>query len=234
MSRPAPDHSPPEPQVTVATLGHEREPVVTIDHFHGDPALLLRAGRTASYTPASGYPGLRARVPSGFMAARSGLLRQVLAEVFDLPGGAKVESCDFSLVALAPDQLTQGQRRPHYDAADDLVIAMVHYLGDESTGGTAFYRHRRTGFEAVHGTREAAFVAAVAADEAAFGPLPPAYFHGDDERYEQIGEVTARPDRLAIYRGRVLHSGVIPVPPDPASAHHSGRLTINTFLIGQR
>lgn len=110
---------------------------------------------------------------------------------------------------------------------------MVHYLGDEASGGTAFYRHRRTGFEAIHAPCEAAFHAAVALDEAEFGLLPAAYFHSDDERYEQIGEVTARRDRLVIYRGRVLHSGVIPVPPDPATVLESGRLTVNTFLVGR-
>lgn len=217
----------------MTTFGAEREPVVTIDDFYGDPAALEHAGRAATYSPVQGYPGIRARVGSGFMAARTELLRQVLAGVFGLANGAAVESCAFSLVSLTPDELTQGQRRPHYDAADDQVIAMVHYLGDEASGGTAFYRHRRTGFEAIRAEREAAFHAAVALDEAEFGRLPAAYFHGHDERYEQIGEVAARRDRVVIYRGRVLHSGVIPVAPDPLTVIEKDRLTVNTFLVGR-
>ena len=47
-----------------------------------------------------------------------------------------------------------------------------------------------------------------------------------------IDEVEARPDRLVLYRGRQLDSGVIPdiaaLSPDP----RRGRLTINMFLIG--
>jgi hypothetical protein len=214
-------------------FGHQGEPVVTIDDFYGDPDSLERAGRAAIYSPVQGYPGIRARVGSGFMAARTDLLRQVLADVFGLANGPAVESCAFSLVSLTPEELTQGQRRPHYDAADDKVIAMVHFLGNEASGGTAFYRHRRTGFEAIHPDREAQFHAAIAADEAQFGPLPAAYFHGDDARYEQIGEVAALRDRVVIYRGRVLHSGVIPVAPDPATVRETGRLTVNTFLVGR-
>lgn len=222
----------PACEYRVEAFGREREPVVIIDDFYADPAALEAAGRQASYAPVQGYPGLRARLGSAFMAARNGLLRQVLADQFGLVHGARVESCAFSIVALRPAELTQGQRRPHYDAADDMVIAMVHYLGDEASGGTAFYRHRRTGFETIRSTREAAFAQAVAADEAEFGPLPPAYFHGDDARYEQIGEVAARHNRLVLYRGRVLHSGVVPVAPDPDTAVASGRLTVNTFLVG--
>lgn len=233
MSRPADPAMTVSAKVQVTTLGAEREPLVTVDDFYGDPEALERAGRAATYAPVRGYPGIRARVGSGFMAARTELLRQVLAEVFGLANGAAVESCAFSLVSLTPDELSQGQRRPHYDAADDKVIAMVHYLADETSGGTAFYRHRRTGFEAIRAEREAAFHAAVALDEAEFGPMPAAYFHGDDLRYEQIGEVAARRDRVVIYRGRVLHSGVIPVAPDPSTALAAGRLTVNTFLVGR-
>lgn len=79
-------------QVHVSAFGAEREPVVTIDDFYGDPAALERAGREATYAPALGYPGIHARVGSGFMAARTVLLQQVLAEVFGLANGAAVDA----------------------------------------------------------------------------------------------------------------------------------------------
>jgi hypothetical protein len=49
-----------------------------------------------------------------------------------------------------------------------------------------------------------------------------------------IGEVESLPDRQIIYPGRLLHSGHIPIEPDPSTARQTGRLTINTFLVGQR
>jgi hypothetical protein len=220
-------------EFTVEHFGREREPVAIIDDFTGQIEELERIGRSAAYEPVKGYPGIRCRVSSTYMAARGALLHRILAENFGLARGASVESCSFSIVSIAPEDLSEGQRRPHYDAADAGLIALLHFTGDAETGGTAFYRHRRTGFESIRPDRTASFAAAVKADEREFGALPPRYYYGDDERYEMIGEIAARPDRAIIYRGRRLHSGHVPTPPDPATVLESGRLTINTFLLGR-
>ncbi len=229
MENPPPQH----PDFTVERFGLEREPVVIIDNFLGETETLTAIARQARYAPVDGFPGIRCRISSTYMAPRLETLRKVLAEVFDLPGGAKVESCHFSIVSKRPDELSQGQRRPHYDASDPFLIAMLHYMGGEETGGTSFYRHRRTGLEAIHSEQEAEFLRAVTADEEEFGQLPPRYFFGDDERYEMIGTVEAKRDRVVMYRGRILHSGHIPMSPDPETALQNGRLTVNTFLVGQ-
>jgi hypothetical protein len=47
-----------------------------------------------------------------------------------------------------------------------------------------------------------------------------------------IDEVEAAPDRLVLYRGMQLHSGVIPDPAALSSDPRKGRVTINMFLIG--
>lgn len=229
--------SDPSPEVAdeacrVAYLGREREPLVVIDRFTGQIEELVRIGRALGYAPVKGYPGIRSRISSNYLAPRRDQLRQILAEHFGLPAGARVESCDFSIVSKRAAELTEGQRRPHYDATDPQLLALLHFTGGPETGGTAFYRHRRTGFETIRPERLAAFKAALAEDEREFGPLPPRYFYGDDERYELIGEIEARPDRVILYRGRLLHSGHVPVEPDPANARATGRLTINTFLVG--
>ena len=148
-------------------------------------------------------------------------------------GPFRAESCSWSVVSVPPAQLAPAQRRPHYDAPEANLIAMVHYTQGAESGGTAFYRHRRTGFEAITPDRVAAYDVAVRHDDAQFGPLPACYFYGDSERYELIGEIEPRPDRLIAYRGRQLHSGVIPQPPDPETKAEAARLTINTFLIGE-
>lgn len=218
---------------SIEHFGREREPVVVIDDFSGRIDELTRAGRAAQYTPVRGYPGVRSPIGSAYMAPRGLLLREILADCFGLAGGAKVESCSFSVVSIPPEDLNEGQRRPHYDAADGRLIALLHFTGGPETGGTSFYRHRRTGYEAILPERAERFEAAVKDDEQAYGPLPPRYFHGDDERYEMIGEIEARPDRAILYRGRQLHSGHVPVAPDPAALRERGRLTINTFLIGR-
>jgi hypothetical protein len=217
---------------SVDFVGREREPVVTIDGFSGQVEALERMGREASYRPVPGYPGLRSPMNPAYLAPRSALLREVFRDCFGLTGRAELESCDFSVVSLSPGQLSPGQRIPHYDAPDAGLIALLHFTAGVESGGTAFYRHRRTGFEAILPERVAAYAAGVAEDDRAFGPPPAHYCHGSDERYEMIGEVEARPDRAILYRGRLLHSGHVPVAPVPETARQTGRQTINTFIVG--
>lgn len=224
-----PPHAAP---VTIHQFGREREPVVVIDDFSGVAHELLAAGRMAEYQPGgAAYPGIRAWAEPAYLDRRRDLMFAIMQRVF---GFARVqcEVSTFSLVTLAEAELSPFQRRPHYDAASGDLVAVMHYLLGPESGGTAFYRHRRTGFEAITAARETAYHAAVAEDDIEYGPPPARYHHGDSDRYEMIGEVAARPDRLVLYRGRQLHSGVIPDPaalsPDPVR----GRLTINMFLRG--
>lgn len=222
----------PAPPVTIHRFGREREPVVVIDGFSGIADELLAAGRAAAYQPGgAAYPGIRAWADPSYLDRRRALLFAVMQRVF---GFARVgcEVSTFSLVTLAEGELAPNQRIPHHDSANGDVIAVMHYLLGPATGGTAFYRHRRTGFEAITDAREPAYNAAVAEDERAFGAPPPRYHYGDSDRYEMIGEVAAQPDRLVLYRGRQLHSGVIPDPAALSRDPATGRLTINMFLRG--
>jgi len=217
----------------VERLGREGEPVIVIDEFSGRLLELAAAGRDATYSPVVGFPGLRSPLDAAYLALGEPLLGRLLAQHFGLTKRFRAESCSFSVVSVVPDDLAHAQRRPHFDAPQPNLIAMVHYTQSQSSGGTAFYRHLRTGFETITPDRVNAYEAALRDDEAEFGELPPRYYYGDSERYELIGEIEARPDRLIAYRGRQLHSGVITVPPGPSTTPATARLTINSFLIGE-
>lgn len=223
----------PDASITVERLGREGEPLVIIDNFTGQPERLRQMGIAAQYHPAGvDYPGIRALADPSYLDLRRELMMQVMARVFGLTRGVQCEIAAFSLVTLPPEQLSARQRIPHHDHSDAGRVAIMHYLGGPESGGTAFYRHRRTGFEAITPAREAAYAAALADDAREFGPPPPGYPLGDSATYEQIGAVEARPDRLALYRGRQLHSGIIPDPARLSDNPASGRLTINMFLFG--
>ena len=220
-------------KVTVQQLGREKEPLVIIDGFTGAPERLCTAAQEAEYRdPGASYPGIRAWADPSYLDIRRDLMMQIMQRVFGFRRGVSLEVSTFSLVTCDPADLSDRQRIPHYDHDQGDLIAVMHYLCDKESGGTAFYRHRRTGFEAITPARQAAYNAAQGEDEREFGAPPPGYCYGDSDRYELIGEVEARPDRLALYRGRLLHSGVISRPdelsPDPAK----GRLTVNMFLRG--
>lgn len=223
----------PDPIVTVRQMGREGEPLVVIDSFSGMVGELLEAAYAATYQHAgASYPGIRCWADPSYLDRRRDLMMQIMQQVFGFTKGVQLDASTFSLVTLGEHELSPLQRIPHYDHSGGEVIAIMHYLLGPETGGTAFYRHRRTGFETVTPEREDAYNSALAKDEAKHGMPPPRYCHGDSDWFEIIDEVEAAPDRLVLYRGRQLHSGVIPDPSVLSSDPRNGRLTINMFLIG--
>ncbi|WP_375291610.1 DUF6445 family protein [Qipengyuania sp.] len=217
---------------TVERFGREREPVVVIDGFSGGIDALEAEGRRADYAEQRMYPGLRAPADPAYLETRLDFLIQILAEVFAIEQ-AIVQTCDFSIVSRTPDALMAPQRIPHYDHTSPAVVALLHYTQGPETGGTAFFRQRRTGFETVTPNRLEIYKAARMADAAEHGPPPAGYIGGETECYDRIGAVEARRDRAVLYRARTLHSGIIPQAPDPARARSCGRMTINSFLVGK-
>lgn len=224
----------PDPVVTVRKMGREGEPLVIIDGFSGNIRALLDAAYSAEYQQAgASYPGLRAWADPSYLDHRRDLMIRIMQQVFGFTRGIRLDASTFSLVTLAGQELHPRQRIPHYDHSGGELIAIMHYLLGPESGGTAFYRQRRTGFETVTPDREDAYNASLAMDERSFGTPAAQYCHGDTDWFEQIDEVQAAPDRLVLYRGRQLHSGVIPDPSALSSDPRKGRLTINMFLIGE-
>ncbi len=220
--------------VTIHRFGREEEPVVVIDNFSGKAEELLEAGRRAPYQDGgASYPGLRSWAEPDYLDVRRDLMFQIMGQVFGFRRGISCEVSTFSLVTLAPEELSPLQCIPHYDHSSGELIAIMHYLLGPETGGTAFYRHRRTGFETITDAREPHYNAALGADQREYGMPARGYYYGDSDRYELIGEVEAQPDRLILYRGRLLHSGVIPDPAALSADPREGRLTINMFLRGR-
>jgi hypothetical protein len=216
----------------VGHVGVEREPVLQVDDVLRAPETLVdfaaAEGRFAPvYGPDGGFPGLRTDAPLSYVEAVVRALDPVIRQAFALEGVKLGRAeCSLSLVTLAPGELAPSQRAPHIDTTNALQFAFLHYLCPAVFGGTAFYRHRRTGFEALTPERLERYQAARAEEQ----EDDPGYIAGDTEHFEQIAAVEAEPNRLIVYRSRLLHSGQIPsgaaLPADP----RHGRLTANTFV----
>jgi len=158
-------------------------------------------------------------------------LRSVFAEEFAFESGAvRFTACHYSLVTTPPEKLTYLQRIPHIDSVASKELAFVHYLFKADLGGTAFYRHRKTGFEYVDQDRKPEYLRCL--EEEKLGPhSPPAeYIQGDTPLYELLGSQQGVFNRLVMYRRNSLHSGALGrdfvVDPNP----RTGRLSINGFL----
>lgn len=218
------------PRVAVHRLGREREPVAVIENFAADPDA-VRAAAAAGDWAAAGehYPGIKAALPAGYLAQQRGLLATVMREVFGVSGTARVLEARFSLVTTRPERLSLHQRLPHVDAIEPGRLALIHYLVPDGTGGTAFFRHRATGFETVDGVRAPEYFAALDKDVRELG-VAPGYPLGDTPAFERTGGFDGSWNRALVYRGRLLHCGEIAagrlLSPDPMT----GRLTVTGFF----
>ena len=219
-------------------VGECQAPVVVIDNFSGAAEGLAAVAEALAPYNASGnyYPGLRRVITETDEAANAYVERscqaaaQFVAGAFDVDAFDLVEA-SFSMVTLDPAALNPTQRAPHFDSNDPKYYALLHYLRVPEATGTAFYRQRSTGIERVTEDNISTFVT-TAEREAAMLPDDSGYINGSNQFFEQIGAVEGVPDRLIIYQGSLLHSGIIPagmnLSPDP----RVGRLTANFFLRG--
>jgi hypothetical protein len=215
--------------VRVEQVGDEAQPLVTFDGFAADPDALRGFAAAAAFEPGrQHYPGVRAALPETYLTGQLPAIASA-AQAFGRVGLVEVIDASFSIVTTSPGALSVPQRLPHVDAFDEDRIALVHYLS-HCSGGTAFYRHRATGFETVTETRREIFFRHLDTELRHGGPPAPAYIDGDTPLFERIHAAEACYNRALLYRSWNLHSGAIaadaPLSADPAE----GRLTVTAFL----
>jgi Family of unknown function (DUF6445) len=220
-------------------VGQDQSPVVIIDDFSGRLAEILQVAEALAPYPQLNhnyYPGVRRIIQRADVAADAYAERtcrdaaQFIAGAFDVDRFDLLEA-SFSMVTTLPRDLTPPQRAPHFDSPDPKYYALLHYLRVPEGSGTGFYRQRSTGIERVTEANIAQFVG-TAQREAKMLPANSGYISGSDQFFEQIDAVDAVADRLLIYQGSLLHSGIIP-PAMPFEADpRLGRLTANLFVRG--
>lgn len=217
----------------LARIGREQQPVLVIDNFVSDPeALVDFAARLPFYPPASGYyPGVRARAGQAYVAAVMTHLSPIIRELFAAqPMDAEFIESNFSLVTTPGERLVRLQRMPHYDSPSPYHIAILHYLCRPEHGGTAFFRHGASGVEMVTPAGAVNYHAMAERDVIEHGEPPSGYLQGGSAAYEQIAAFEAVFNRVLIYRGANLHSGLIPREDLLCADPSRGRLTVNTFV----
>lgn len=215
----------------VLTHGREEQPVVLIDNFLPDAEALVReAGALEFRQVGPYYPGVRAPARPDALAPATALLETALREVFGITTGVALVECYYSLVTTPPEALAPIQRLPHFDTTDPGRIALLHYLCGPESGGTRFFRHRKTGYETITAERFPRYRDRLNAEAQASGVPPARYFSGDTEQFELLAAHEAKFNRAIIYRGITLHSGYIPEDLSFSGDPARGRLTINTFM----
>lgn len=217
--------------VRVESIGVEEQPLVILDDFAPDADGLRRFAQAADFTPAlNHFPGVRAALPVGYLATQLPVIAAAAAEAFGLAGPVQVVDASFSIVSTPATELSIPQRLPHIDAFTADRIALVHYLSPEGGDGTAFFRHRATGFETVNEARRDLFFRHLDIEMRHGGVPPPEYVLGDTPLFECIRSEPARYNCALLYRSWNLHSGAIS-PDNALSADPgAGRLTVTGFF----
>lgn len=227
-----------EQNIRVEWIGDERNPVVVIDNFVADPEAVCAFAGALDYAPMAGqyYPGVRAEPPEGrndYADTTFQATSQVLKEFFGCRRRAEIFRSLFSLATTPPDELSHVQRLPHFDTVFENRFATVHYLCGPEFGGTAFFRHRSTGFETLTEDRHDEYMATLEKEVALHGLGAPSFITGDTPIFDHIATFDAAYNRAIVFRGHTLHSGAISnqlaLPTDPAT----GRLTVVNFIIAE-
>ncbi len=218
-------------QARVEKIGNERAPVLVIDNLAADPELLIdqaEAAFAASARPRDGFPGLTAPAPEGFSRSLTGFLLPTLRKVFHLPTKISSGGCDFQVMSTPFADLTERQKIPHIDVPDLNTMASVHFLCGAPFLGTAFYRHKATGFEIISPDR-AALYRGVLAEEIGRSS-PSGNVDQDTDCFACVASYPAVFNRAIFFSAASLHAGLAdgfaPLDPNP----RRGRLTLNLFL----
>ncbi|NQY87268.1 MAG: hypothetical protein HRT51_05860 [Colwellia sp.] len=225
-----------ENNIEVLFIGQENTPILIIDNFVTEPdALMSLAGDDNPYyaQPSDYYPGIRKPVPASYGELIGRQLFDLLKNTYQLKDAvaAKTILSAFSISTTPPKQLRPIQMLPHFDSTADNQFALVHYLCDVKHGGTAFYRHKKTGHERITTTRFPQYATLLKQQaKAANLHQSPAYIANDSSLFERIHGIDARNNRVVIYPSNLLHSGNIQPQHGLSSDPRKGRLTISSFV----
>jgi hypothetical protein len=216
---------------TVSAFSPQNHPIARIEGCLIAPDAVIETACLqdfAKITPQ--YPGLRAPLAPAVIADWAAALSPLLSRVFGEPDGRWTMQAWYSVVSLAPEQLAPIQRLPHVDGTDPRQVAMMLYLHRTGHGGTAFFRHRSTGLEAITAGVWPRYKAALESEIARSGLPPASYVTDGAPHFERTHASDGAFNEAVFYRGNLLHCGVIDnaaaLPPDP----REGRLTINAFF----
>ncbi|PMG79803.1 hypothetical protein BCU84_04885 [Shewanella sp. 10N.286.51.B7] len=225
----------PNLHIQVMQLPNSEHLIWVIDDFITDFASLVDYSKTKAYFNNVGadgtlFPGMRDEMPRPYYQSLSSLItllaKQPKGEYFKQHQIAK---CWLSKVTLSPLQLNASQTMPHFDSLAEHDMAAVHYLNDVQLGGTSFYRYK--GADKLHLSHDDKDIIFKMVDEVKqVAASRKGYITDSDDLFEKVFSIDAKPNRIVIYSGNILHSANITdeVEFDKRSEHN--RTSINSFF----
>ncbi|MFC4314129.1 DUF6445 family protein [Steroidobacter flavus] len=228
----------PDAEVKLVRVGRHGIKVSVIDNVLNDPHGLAALGFSQSYAEdrSNLYPGIRAAMPDSFSISFRAWLTPILQRN-DMLESHLVIARDvsfFSVVTTASKDLLSLQRIPHYDSTDSNLLAAVIYLCGPRFSGTAFYRHRRTGYEEITEENVSNYQLALNSDLRMYGPPQQDYINGDSPMFEAVFANELKFNSAIVYPARILHAARIEKGFKPPKDQSEWRLTVTALLHLQR
>jgi len=218
-------------KLTLRHFGNESLPLIVIDDFLPNPESILQLAMLANFEwKVRYYPGIQASFPFAKMQELIFPYISEIQEAFSIPVALKLRECGLAMVTKQPEELLPIQRVPHIDTTDPYRIAVLVYVSGTEFGGTAFFRHKKTGYESIGDSRKSNYWATLKNNIQTKGVPQAEYITKDTELFECIARVDPVPGRALIYRANALHSGVIQNAHNLSEDVRKGRLTVNAFL----
>jgi len=222
----------PDIRIERRTIGAEKAPLLVVDQFVSDAEELVANAALKPYAQSMRYfPGVRSKASLAYQRVFDTELKPTLLDFFGLDGTTlRFGMCHYSLITTPADKLATLQRVPHVDSLGWQGLATIHYLFTRNLGGTAFYRHRKTGFEYLDETRQETYLASLIRECDGPDAPGPEYINGDTPLFQQIAKQDGIFNRLLVYRRNSLHSGCLGRDFVPDTNPLTGRLSINCFI----
>ena len=214
-------------------IGADQQELVKVDSYiQGAEALRQDAITQNNFAVAdSYYPGVRMAISDAYIVELVRNFQAVIGDFFKLDiRTIKSAASRYSIVTCQPEDLKPMQRIPHFDAPSKESLAVIHYLCDAPDSGTAFYHHGETGYDYIDKGRLGKYEQSIVKRFQDPMRQPSGYICGGTEDYSEIASFGAAYNRLLMYRGSSLHSGIIRPNYNFDPSPETGRLTITSFI----
>ena len=143
----------PQARLQWLELGQSRTRALVIDDALTDLRQISQDAVAAAFREDKGsyYPGIRAELPQTYARCLLEALYPLLLQLVQPPPEYRLipQQWYLSLLTTPAAQLLPLQRLPHFDKAEPLHLAILHYLADGPHGGTGFFRHDASGVEKI-------------------------------------------------------------------------------------
>jgi len=220
-------------EFSLIKVGDEQQPFLKVDSFMHDANVLRQyaINNSAFKVADTFYPGVRMPIPNNYIRALLFNLKDALEKGFGFHvDKLKAASSSYSMVTFAPDELSFGQKIPHFDSLSHNGLAFIHYLCDFPKFGTSLYRHKATGYEYVDNARVDGYYAHLNDEFKDSSEEIEGYIDSTTDAFELIHSSAAVFNRIIAYYGKSLHSGNIADDFNFSADPNVGRLTITTFM----